>query len=254
MYLNEGSDSPSSPDYQNDGDLKSRLRCFFIPDSRLSSPLASNDTLSSLAAISALSWQAISVSSASVKTPSLWNADIFDLALNRWFHAHGTNAGTSTMLLFHTNVIVMHTNMTHVQSLARKHLENRGSSTDITEGSIRPWKDVSDSRLTEWHAKKVIQRVKELVRDKQRARYDRGFAHQEVGNNPAEAPHVAICTYHAHLVLWAMMTWEMSSKHQSTVNILDGGVALLSSCNVRVAEILRNVLRSLSDAAEKVEG
>src|SRR6187402_99282 len=131
IYLtgSSGTDSASDPGTDaNETTLFEHITAFMTPGS-LTTPISCSFTSkSSLAALTALTWNAISTAPGSPQASRLWNAEIFDLAFNSWIQAHEISIDPAVMILFHTNTIIMHTNMMHVHGLARLHLQNSTAS------------------------------------------------------------------------------------------------------------------------------
>lgn len=248
IFLIGNSDTFSASDPAFDASestLFAHMKDFMTPDSPLKPISCPYISISSLAALTALSWHATPTGPGRPQSSRLWGHEMFDLALNKWVRAHQIPIDPATMILFHTNSIIIHTNMTHIHGLARLHLQYPDRSHALPNVPLRQWATASDCATAKWHAEKVIQLAKEISSPKKNSRHGKDIETGQGGVIPAEAPHVAICTYYAYLILWTATVTSKDSTNKSAAGILDGGIESLSRCKVRVADVLKNVLQSL---------
>jgi hypothetical protein len=220
------------------------------PDSPVE-PFSSNvQSTWCLAALSIYTWHSISSGPVERGANLLWKQEFFELALNRWATAYGNMVETRVMLLFHINLIGLLTNLKQVHHVSQLYLRGESGSKDSLYLAFRKWRDGDNCDRALWHANELV-RAAEGLSSRQRSPDDEEESRSaRAGKGFIEAPHIPFCIYLATLTLWAAAMVEEKPDVASAKVHLESGVHILGYLKVRIAQVLRRVLKRLIKATD----
>ena len=198
-----------------------------------------------LATISSYAWMSGLHGRELSRNPPLWNPDFIELALERWMNARPnvlSNPGPSELaqvLLYHLAHINIHANLSIFQNCAHHF---RHSGIDHETGMLKSLRECvkgAEFRVALWHAKSMLQLVKDAMTTPL-SRY------QELNGRPQlmEAPHLPYCIYFATLILWYGDSNARCPSLAQDERIEDGA-QLLFKLKVQVGKVLGGALGEL---------
>ena len=237
----EGSSSKVAKDY-----VTSRLTALksLMSPGGISHPIVSDNQ--GIAAISSYSWMASPRGYELSPHQNLWKVEFIELALDRWVRASGLSLTTEErhdlpqMLLYHLTHINLHSNLSLIQRLAHEITKSQHSYSQGEYSKLIPnWVNGEHFRISRWHAKTILQLVKETQADTRRR-----FSAQNDEPTFPEPPHLPYCIYFATLITWYEIFVKDGQKSAMNAHI-DASVQLLFSLKVHVAKMLGRALCEL---------
>jgi len=235
-------------------DLGADLACVFDPHLTSSSPYHPLSSSICLNALMSLSWHTRESGSAALRTNPIWRRDILELCIYRWMSrasSLGNSVDFSTQVLFHMTLLTILSNISIIYKFARSQVSHRKHECEARR-AVRDWHQSDDCGAAIWHATELITLTKQHtifslssdVRGHDSAAPTKRRSFQE-------APHVAICVYSATLVLWSVAYSQDQPDLDMSRFSLESGIHILSCLNVRMAEMLANVLKHLGSSSSE---
>jgi hypothetical protein len=196
------------------------------------------------------SWQSIS-SGPIERRDLLWKREFFELALNRWATANSHTVEPRVMVLFHMNLTGIRTNLSHVHHFAHAYLRGEVGQNHLLSLALRTWRDGDDCNRGLWHANELIKAAENLYRPPKSGEDDEESRAARASEGFIEAPHVPFCIYLASLTLWAAGMVVQNPSVDEAKSHLESGVRILGHLKVRIAQVLRRILRRLIKAIDQ---
>lgn len=244
---------PTNPEHTvSDEDIMPSIIRLMTPDIPVE-PFSSNvQSTWCLATLSIYSWHSISSGPADRGASLLWKREIFELALNRWATAYGHMVEPRVILLFHMNLICLRTNLKHIHHVSQSFLRGESESKDSSRLALRKWRDGDDCDRALWHASELILAAEGLNSCRISPDDDEESRSARMGDGFVEAPHIPFCIYLATSTLWAAAMIGQKPDLTLAKAHLESGVHLLGYLKVRIAQVLRRVLRRLIKAMDNL--
>ena len=187
----------------------------------------------------------------SVETVSLWKGVLVELACDTWLRSQN-HATASDLTLYHLMNIMIHANLTVIQSLAHSAPDSaaRDPTKSLAAMEIHSWVRSRHYEIAHWHAERMITAVEAaFVAPPSRPELSSLQAHirsssgAEPRRLPFEAPHVPYAIYFATLIIWCgAMLGETSTSSSSAQASIIRGERIMSFHKVHVARLLGRVL------------
>ena len=232
----------------NDHPVITDLLSLLTPTGSLHAPCGN---LRSLASLIPYVWMSSPRGQELSQKPQLWKREFVELALERWMEANAkspsppNSSNIAHALLYHLAHINLHTNLSILQRFAPQFCHPREDDGDDnrTLDSLRAFVNGVEFQTAHWHAKTMLQVVKEAVATS-------NFRHPNSSSRSQlmEPPHLPYCIYFATLVLWYK---ESAPVHLDCArdNRIENGMRLMSKLRVHVARILEAALSELLSTA-----
>lgn len=187
----------------------------------------------------------------------LAKSDFAAQALNRWRQQNTTLAqriDPMHMVMWHTMCLLLHANMSTLQTYAHSSLgaQTRDTSISAVAKEVNDWISSRHYQSAQWHAEQVLSMVEEAFATTKRDATQRN-ASRVLRPNLAEsrvlayeAPHVPYAIYFAALVLWCGIT--LGSQEAGTAQNqapIARAEKLLRLHKIHVAQLLASVLNDI---------
>ena len=200
-------------------------------------------SIPTLAAIAIYASPAILRSTETDRETSLWRADFVELALDRWIKAQSGDLDISVLALFHMTHIGIHANIKLLQCFAHAPTDSPArASTNSIISSLRRWTASSDYDHAVWHSEALLKQTKRGIVE----RSSRRVRASAVESSLSESPQLPVGIYFSCLVLWCGSVITQPDDSLKAQSIVELGIQILSGLKIRIAELLRNVLREFS--------
>ena len=142
--------------------------------------------------------------------------------------------------------------MKHVHHVVQSCLRGEFGSQDSSYLELRKWRDGDECDRALWHANELIRASYGLDNRRRSPDDDEESRSARTGEGFIEAPHIPFCIYLATLTLWAAAMVEQRPDITSAKAHLENGVHILGYLKVRIAQVLRRVLRRLIKATDNL--
>jgi hypothetical protein len=188
----------------------------------------------------------------------LWKADVAELACDAWLRTTGKAKDPSHLAIYHMMNIMLHTNLTVLQSFA--HSAPGSTERDPKKGlaarEIHMWTQDRHYKIARWHAESMITSIEEAFtaptnrverqHPQQPSSWSK-FSTTETRRLPYEAPHVPYAIYYATLVLWCGLLADTTTVSSSVVAQapIARGERILSLHKLHIAQLLARVLNEI---------
>lgn len=234
------------------------------------SPNTERDTcnkfsLASLAYLSTFLWPAVyprqnsyGVDNVVIESLSLGKSDFVELACDTWLRSLGERPEPSHLVVYHMMNIMLHTNLTILQSFAHSPPGSaaRDPKKSLAAREIHGWTQSRHYKIARWHAENMLSSIegafvtslnKAEAATLQQLSSRSSFSTTEPRRLPFEAPHVPYAMYYATLVLWGGAAIEESAgaSSVSAQALIARGERVLSLHKVHIAQLLARVLNEV---------
>ncbi|KAK4935802.1 hypothetical protein LTR10_023209 [Elasticomyces elasticus] len=241
-----------------------------IADLTRGSTLTEPDTcnkfsLTSLAYLSTFLWPAIyprqnsyGIDNVVIESLSLGKSDFVELACDTWLRSFGQRPEPSHLVVYHMMNIMLHTNLTVLQSFAHSPPGSaaRDPKKSLAAREIHGWAQSRHYKVAKWHAENMLSSIegafvtslnKSEAATPHQIPSRSSFSTTEPRRLPFEAPHVPYAMYYATLVLWSGATLEESAgtSSVSAQALIARGERILSLHKVHIAQLLARVLNEV---------
>lgn len=239
----------------------------------IDSEIHRNFSLTSLASLSTFVWPAIypqqngyGTDKALLESLSPWKADFAEMACDTWLRQlyRPENNDVSHLVIYHLMGIMLHTNLTVLQSFA--HSAPGSAARDAERCSaakeIYAWTQDRNYTVACWHAEQMIESIEAALNTSTDQPLQATMQmHPTTASNttrPApiqamtestrlafESPHVPYAIYYAALVLWSAGTTTRCASVSSSPSAqaqIARGERILSMHKVHIAKLLARVL------------
>lgn len=227
--------------------------------------VCSEFSLASLAYASAFLWPAIyprqnryGVDAVVIESLSLWKGDFVELACDKWLRSNGQAADPSHLAVYHMMNLMLHTNLTVLQSFAHSSPGStaRDPKKSLAAQEIHAWTQSRHYKIAHWHAEQMIAAIEgafTTLTSKGEQPILRqpptrsSLSTMESRRLPFEAPHIPYAVYFATLVLWCGAVTEeitVSTSFSAQASIARGE-RVLSLHKVHIAQLLARVLNDV---------
>jgi hypothetical protein len=215
-------------------------------------------SLASLASLSSFLWPAVYArqnrygsNNVSVESVSLWKGDFVELGCDTWLRSQ-SHATASDMAVYHLMHIMLHANLTVIQSFAHSTPDSAGRDPEksLAAMEIHAWGRSRHYKIARWHAERIVAAVEEAFNaPPSRSEMSslpphiRASSGAEPRRLPFESPHVPYTVYFATLVIaCGEMCCESTSVSSSAQATIIRGERILSFHKIHVARLLGRVL------------
>lgn len=189
---------------------------------------------------------------------SLWKADFAESACDTWLRTSGKAKEPSYLTVYHMMNIMLHTNLTVLQSFA--HSASGSTARDPMKSSvareIHAWTQDRHYKIARWHAENMINSIEGAFTTSTN-RVEHQNSHHPSSRSSFwtterrrllyEAPHVPYAIYYATLVLWCGAVTDTSTISSSAAAhaMIATGERILSLHKVHIAQLLARVLNEI---------
>ncbi|KAK5025031.1 hypothetical protein LTS07_008410 [Exophiala sideris] len=221
--------------------------------------------LTSLAYLSTFLWPAIyprqnsyGIDNVVIESLSLGKSDFVELACDTWLRSFGQRPEPSHLVVYHMMNIMLHTNLTVLQSFAHSPPGSaaRDPKKSLAAREIHGWAQSRHYKVAKWHAENMLSSIegafvtslnKSEAATPHQIPSRSSFSTTEPRRLPFEAPHVPYAMYYATLVLWSGATLEESAgtSSVSAQALIARGERILSLHKVHIAQLLARVLNEV---------
>ncbi|KAI1613367.1 hypothetical protein EDD36DRAFT_475380 [Exophiala viscosa] len=222
-------------------------------------------SLTSLAYLSTFLWPAIyprqnsyGIENVVIESLLLGKSDFVELACDTWLRSLGQRPEPSHLVVYHMMNIMLHTNLTVLQSFAHSPPGSaaRDPKRSLVAREVHGWAQSRHYKTARWHAENMLSSIEgafvtSLNRSEAAAPHQissrSSFSTTEPRRLPFEAPHVPYAMYYATLVLWSGATLEecAGTSSVSAQALIARGERILSLHKVHIAQLLARVLNEV---------
>ena len=195
----------------------------------------------------------------SIDSLHLWKAEPMELACEVWLRSR-TPSDPSHLAVYHMMNIVLHSNITVIQSFVHSAPDSTGRDPTKNAAAREAvnWAKDRHYLVASWHADSLITAIERALTDSQHDSTQVGArqglrmvqsSHSDQRRLDHEAPHVPYAIYYATLVLWCgqfTAGQHLDSTRLSAKAVIARGERALSSHRVHIAQLLAQVLRGVA--------
>ena len=221
--------------------------------------------LPSLASLSSILWPVLytrhnrhGTDNVLIESLSFWKPEFAEVACDTWLRTNGQTENTSILTIYHMMNIMLHGNLTALQSFAHSPPGSaaREPKKSLAAREIHAWTQDRHYKIAHWHAEHMIRALEKAFATFP-PRTGQQFSNQVAGpasasstetrRLPFEAPHVPYAVYYATLILWcgAAVHESTAASSASAQAQIGRGERILSLHKVHIAQLLARVLNEV---------